>query len=347
MPERPGPGRRVLVGIVAGLVMALATLGLARAESAPQPLLRISTENKATHVQTRVIERFLVELDQRTGGRLSGRLHHGAELFRDRDVLKALAEGKVEMAVPGTWQMDRFQPDVALFQLPMFYGRSQTDTTRLRDGELGRVINAKIEQRLGVHVLGRWIDLGFSNIYSLDRPIGALADIAGKRIRIAGSDGSRIRALGAQPVAIPWPDLPAALDQGLVDAVVTTHESFASAKLWEHGMRHCFEDGQNFAQYVPLISIEFWNRLPQDLRTALSEAWDAIVEEARTAAMEAQTTARLALIAHGVRIVAPVDAVSAEWRRKVMAIQPDIVATKGIDPALVAAAAALLGEGPP
>jgi len=89
---------------------------------AERPVMRISVENTDAHVQTIAVRRFAELVAQRLGDRLDVRFYSSASLFRDSEIVKALARGRVEMGVPGTWQIDPFIPEVGVFQLPSFYG---------------------------------------------------------------------------------------------------------------------------------------------------------------------------------------------------------------------------------
>lgn len=298
-----------------------------------RPVMRISTENSAAHVQTRMVRHFAEALQARVGERLSIIHEYDAILFRDRDVVRALQQGQVEMAVPGTWQLDRLVPPVGALLMPALYGLDTATTHRLRDGMAGRTINRALEHQLDVVVAGRWIDLGHAHIYTTKRPVDAHADLEGLVIRIAGGDvnAARLRGLGMIPVVVPWPDLPASLGGGRLDGIMTTHETAVSGRLWEHGIRYAFEDRQYFAQYIPLVSARFWSRLPADLRDAITETWDAVVDDARAEAARAQAAARETLRANGVRIVAPTNTALARRRADLARTQGPMVEGLGLD----------------
>jgi len=311
-----------------------------------QPLLRISTENTAEHFQTAVVADFAERLQARAGERLQVRFFPNARLYRDRDVVAALREGKVEMAVPGTWQLGRFAPDVGLYLLPLFYGQPREVQWRLQDGALGEHIDADIQRGTRARVLGRWIDLGHTHLYFLDRAIHHHGDLAGLRIRIAGglANAARLRGLGAEPVLVAWPDLPQALSDGEIDGLLTSHVTVASARLWELGVNHAFEDRQYFARYVPLVAASFWQRLPEELQLLITDTWEEGVASARDTATSAQARARETLQSHDIRIVSPPATALRHWRRRLLAVQPSLVEELGIDPALVALAREALDE---
>lgn len=320
-----------------GALVALAALGTLPGEGLAKPLFRISTENAKTHVQTRIVANFAQRLREKLGDDFDIQHFSQAELFRDRDVVNALEEGKVEMAVLGTWQLGKFEPSFGLFLLPMFYGRDVQVNYRLRDGKIGQDISRRLENKTGVKVLGRWINLGYAHLYSLNKPLKKHEDIAGLRIRAAGGPANleRLAALGAEPVVIPWPDLPLALQQGEVDGVLTSHASVVSADLWASGIQYAFEDRQYFPQYVPLVSHLFWQRLSVEQQQILQQCWEQGVDEARSAARSAQEQARKDLIGHGVRVTAPSEQELSLWRDRIMEKQDDLVTLLGIDLNLV------------
>ena len=241
--------RSLLAGAAA--TAGVAVLASRRVGAADAPLaFRISTENAAEHIQTRIVARFASLLAQRTEGRLMVSHSFGSHSFRDRDIVRAMAQGRLEMAVPGTWQLDRYDPSIGVLALPAFYGRDARAYNAVRDGPVGGEINRRLEAALRGAVLGRWIDLGFVNFYGVDRVIAKHVDIKGMRIRVAGGEANlhRLTAMGALPRIIPWSDLSAALADGQVDGICTTHETVASGQMWGQGVRSAFEDRQSFAR---------------------------------------------------------------------------------------------------
>ncbi len=327
--------KRLTIGFIASV--AVSSLCYSSLSAAHTFLLRISTENTPAHVQTQALERFAERLETASKGKIDVEFYHSAQLFRDRNVISALAAGKVEMAVPGTWQLDRFVPDMGVYMLPLFYGRSVEEHHRVRDGELGAEVSRRIARDLGVHVPGRWMDLGHAHLFFTDKQVRSHEDLAGLSIRVPGgvANKARLEAFGAEPRVIAWPDLPQALRDNSVDGMLTTHETVRSAKLWESGVRYVFEDMEYFAQYVPLINGRFWDGLPDDLKAVVDTTWDEVVDQERQDAKAAQNEARSTLVAHGVSIATPDARALAKWRSIARQQEADIVQQVGIDPQLV------------
>ncbi|MCB9947678.1 MAG: TRAP transporter substrate-binding protein DctP [Rhodospirillaceae bacterium] len=338
---------RYLGLLVAGVLTAMAGIQPVRAAAGEAMAFRISTENTPAHVQTQTLLRFAEAVEERLGSTLAVSVHHSAELFRGRDVAAAIMRDQVEMAVPGTWQLDRYAADIGVFLLPMFYGRPRAEIDLVRDGAIGERINAQIEAALGVHVLGRWIDLGYAHLYTVDRGIARHEDIAQFHLRIPGGQANarRIEAFGAEVVTIPWPDLPNALLSGQIDGLLTSHATIASARLWEAGVAFAFEDREYFPQYIPIVSDRFWRRQAPDVQAQLGEIWESLVDDARAEAALAQADARARLMAEGVTMVTPDEEDLLGWRTRLMGIQPQLVSDLGIDPDLVVRAGEILAAG--
>ncbi len=271
--------------------------------------LRVSTENGPNHIQTKIVKNFIDKINQELGDEIVAVHYDSGKLFRDKDVIGALSRGQVDMAVPGNWQLDKFEPKVGIFLLPSFYGMSYERLNELRDGEVGNEIDKNIMKKTGSYVLGRWLDLGYAHIYSLNRPIKSYQDLKNMRIRVAGgiSNISRIKLMGAEVVSIPWGDLENAINNNKIDGLLTTHETVASGKLWEVGVKYCFEDRDYFPMYIPLVSKDFHQRVGEKLYKKIQNIWEKQVEIARKSAQNAQKKAREKLIEHGIVIVSPSD----------------------------------------
>jgi len=306
---------------------------LAAAPALAQEKLRISLDTNPSHVRNKGTEIFVAELKKRVGDKLSVEIYPSAQLFRDRDIAKALRQGAIEMGIPGTWQLDGIEPNMAIQTLPMFYGVDRDTVLKVMDGKLVAFLNERMENRMKVKVLGKWMDLGMQHFYSVTKPITSYEDLKGMKMRFSGgsANAARIKAQGAVPTLIPFPDLPLAMSQGVIDGVATTHESAASAKLYDSGLKFGFEDNQFMGQYVPMVNQDFWNKQPKDVQKAILESWEFAVTKQREMAAAAQIEARETLMKHGVKMAQPSPAAAAAMRKSLMPIQPGVVKDMKMD----------------
>ncbi|UEM21504.1 TRAP transporter substrate-binding protein DctP [Skermanella mucosa] len=321
--------RLCLVIMVAALT---AVLTAATGSALARPTLLISTENGPDHVQTLIVRRFVERVRDCCADRLDVDHRFGGELYRDRDVLAALVQGKIGMAVAGTWQLDQVAPDTGAFMLPVFYGRTAEEAALVQDGPAIEAMNGQIEEGLGAIVLGRWIGLGFAHFFTTRTAIDDVDDLAGLRIRSPGgmANAWRLAELGAEPVTIAWTDLPRAMAENRVDGLISTFATLDSVPLWTRGVRFALEDRQYFSHYVPLVSDYLWRQLDEESRRDLRTAWDLGVEEGRALAARAQDDARGRALAAGVRIVVPTPERTSAVRARLVTGQAAVALRSGV-----------------
>jgi TRAP-type transport system periplasmic protein len=327
------------------LVVAALAIGLApglRAEEAIK--LRASLDTSATHGRTISIGDYLKQVQEASGGRIQTELFHSGQLFKDANVAKALRQGGIEMAVPGTWVLTGFVSDADIVQLPVFYGQSIDAVHRVTDGPVGQTINKELEEKLDAKVLGPWLDLGYQNVYSTSKPIADFKDLVGMKIRNSGGAGQFAKAkfFGATPNMTAWPDVPLALSQGTFDGLTTTNESIASAKLWDSGLKYGFETHEALNAYIPMVSQTFWKKLSPDLQKLMVDLWAKNIPIYRDHMAKAQTLARTTLMEHGIKFVDPTPGEIAAIRAKMMATQDALAVELKVSPDLVKQATAIL-----
>ena len=298
-----------------------------------QEKLRIALDTNPVHVRNKGVEIFVEELKKRTGNRFAIEVYPSGQLFRDRDVPRALRQDALEMAVPGTWQLDSAEPNAALQSLPMFYGIDEVTVHKVMDGKLGQYLNKKLEERMLVKVLGKWMDLGSQNTFSVKKEIKNYNDLKGMKIRYPGgtANAKRISAFGAIPLLVPWPDVPLAMSQGVMDGLLTTFESSVSSKLMDSCLKFGFEDKNLFGQYVPMMRANFFNKQPKEVQQAILESWDIAATQERKDASAAQIKAKETLIKAGLVVVVPTPAEVLGARRELMKIQPELVKSIKMD----------------
>src|SRR4051812_47051464 len=177
-----------------------------QAKAADQPLiLRCSLETPPSHTRNVVIRDYLKRIETAANGRIKTQLFESGQLFPDLQVGKALLQGQVEMAAPGSWSLTGIGPDADFFQLPILYGRSIETAHRACDGKPGQLLAQQIERQLRSRVIGPWLDLGFFNWYSTNRPLNSYGDLKGLKIRNSGGAGQawRTQFVGAIPNTTP------------------------------------------------------------------------------------------------------------------------------------------------
>ena len=299
------------------------------------------------HPRNQGILLFIDGIKKKSGGRLDPEFFHSAQLYKGGAVPKALKLGTLDMGAPATGYLTTYDVNACLNYLPMFYGQPPEATERLVDGAWGKAVGESLGKKIRVKVLGGWYELGYIHIHFMKNDVRKLEDFTGLKVRYFGSavNAERIKALGGSPMMVSWADVPMALVQGTVDGLITTMKSADSAKLDEAGMKYSVKDYEFLGHYVPMVSLKFWEKLPQDLQKVLEDAWAAQYKEQRKMARAMQDEAEdIMKKRSGLNIFEPDPETRAQWRKHIMPAQDPFIKKIGMDPALVDMAKKELGE---
>lgn len=322
--------------VAALTAFAVVALGASTA-MAEKYRLEISLETGPNHIRNIGVTEWAEELNKKSDGKLEVRIFHGAAKYKDTDVPKALNQGALDMGFPGTWQLGKFVSDFDSADLPLLYGVSYEDAYKIFDGKPGKWLAEKLEEKLGVKVIGRWLDLGFQQVFTVSKAINKNTDLNAMKIRIPGGAAyiARFEALTANPVKIAWPDVPQALQRGTIDGLSTTFESARSAKLWDSGVKHAYVANQSFSQYLPTVGGKSWAKYPKEIQDLITSTWEAKVDDLRKRARERQDQAMEEAKKNGITVVVASAEDNADAKAKYMKRQDELVKSLKIDPELI------------
>ena len=237
-------------------------------------------------------------VNERTGGRHRIRVFHSRQLGEEKETIEQTRVGAIDLNRTNVAPLGSFVPEANVLAFPFLF-RSVDHLYRVLDGSIGADVLKSFEPYGFVGLA--FYDSGARSIYNSVRPVNALADLKGLRIRVQQSDLmlTMIKALGAEPVAMPYGQVLTGLTTRLIDGaennwpsyVVTNH--YTAARFYtatEHTM----------SPEVLVMSRRAWDSLsPEDqkiFRDAAQESgrfmrhqWKAWEERAREQARKAGT----------------------------------------------------------
>jgi len=297
---------------------------------------KISIDTTPNHHRTMGLFEFVKILKEVSKGRVEAQLFDSGSLYKDKDVPKALALGTLDMGVPGSWQLEAIEPDVALISLPMFSGRDASVLLGMVDGDFGALINKKLEKKLKVKMLPGYLGHGPDILWSRTKPLKQLKDFQGMKLRHRGGYvfSMGLKALGANPIVIAFTDVPMSLVQGTIDGLATTKKSFESMKFWETGTKYAFDFDMINGFYLGMINEQYWNSLPADVQEIILTAWKKTVPIQRNIAKREFENAEKVVKEKGVSIYYPSQKQKEEFRKILVASQDEMVKASKIDKAL-------------
>ncbi|MCY1416215.1 2,3-diketo-L-gulonate-binding periplasmic protein YiaO [compost metagenome] len=313
----------------AGLLVA----GAASAAEIKERTLRFAFQNVKEHPQGQGAQKFAELVGEKSGGKIKVRLFAGGTLGGDLQTVSALQGGTLDLTVLNSGILAAQVPEFAMLDFPYLFNNT-AEAHAVIDGEVGQQLHASLENK-GLVGLGYW-DLGFRNLTNSKRPVTKPEDMQGLKIRVIQSPIylETFKALGANPVPMPFPEVYTALEQRTVDGqenpyTVILGNKFHEVQKYLSATNHIYNP-QSF-----VIGQKTWKKLSSDEQALIREAAQEAQTYQREITAKAQTEALDKLKQEGVAAneIAPEEI--ERFRDKVQPVVEQFA--KDLDPALVKA----------
>ena len=265
--------------LLAVLVLTLSIAGLVGFADAQQTtVIKFAHHAPVTFPYQDGALKFKEVAERLSGGKLEVQVFGGGQLGGERDLLEGIKLGTVHMAI-GAGALANFAPAYNVVQLP-FLIKNQEHMVKIAEGPAGKLLSQRIEEQGGYKVLG-YFSTGDSGIQTVKAPVRTPADLKGVKIRVMENPAliESMRALGANPTPLPFPELYTAMKQGVVEGATIDYTALWTTKVYE-AVKYVTEPGFHFlAEPRPvLISAKF-------LASQLAEVQQWITRAAAEAAV--------------------------------------------------------------
>jgi TRAP-type C4-dicarboxylate transport system substrate-binding protein len=211
------------------------------------------------------MNRMIERIEKDTEGALTIRLHLGGSLpINTTNITQAVADNVVQMGDDGYFLGN--VPISGILRLPMLI--HSKDEYQKAAAIMDPYINRAFEKK-GILVLGQYLypfQVPFSR-----RELTKLADIKGQKLRVTSPEqGEFVKRLGGAPVTIGAPEVPSALDRGVVDGVFTA--SSGGGNTWKDLLKYNYRLGLNYFNSVVIVNKETFDKLPSEAQGKVRQA---------------------------------------------------------------------------
>ena len=207
------------------------------------------------------------------------RTYPAAQLYTGQEEIQAVIKGEIQMAFVIGSTLELIDPSQELIKLPFLFPEHRL-TYKVLEGPVGKKLFAKIDQK-GVEILGI-VSSGDVAISNNRRPIKNVEDCRGLKMRSFGRMGAAtLKALGALSIVTASEETYTALQQGVIDGLTTPANVFLARKYYDV-QKYVTDGGMLNATLAFIVgNKEWWEKLPADVRSGLSESLQRTVKEMR------------------------------------------------------------------
>lgn len=212
-------------------------------------------------------ENFANAVRKRTNGDVDIKIYPNSLLGGEAEAAQGIRLGSVQMGILTSSVLTSWVPQVQVLDLP-FLVTSDAQAVALNE-PLTEQLGPKFEEQ-GFHLLGFSVN-GARNLMSTF-PIEKPEDVKGKKMRVIQSPlfVATWKAVGANPVPIPAPEIYNALQTGVVDYFDNTASNYLTFKFYEVAPYYTKID-YIYAFGTWVVADKWWKKLPDDYKAIVTE----------------------------------------------------------------------------
>src|SRR3954447_11951116 len=311
--------QRTLTIVVALWLTAAASIVAAREFRAADT----QAEDYPTVQALRFMGRVIAE---RSGGRDQIRVFHSRQLGEEKETIEQTRAGAIDLNRTNGALIGNLVPAMNVLAMPFLF-RSIEHLQKVLDGPIGNEILNSFEPYGFVGLA--FYDSGARSIYNSVRAIHTLADIKGLRLRVQQSQlmSDMVRALGAEPVELPYGQVITGLATRLIDGAENNWPSFVTTDHYKHAGFYSLTE-HTMSPEVLVMSQKAWSGLSAEDQKIFRETAGRSSRFMREKWRDLEERSRRQAEAAGVRIITDID------RKPFEAAMAGIYAKARQDPAM-------------
>ncbi len=217
-----------------------------------------------TVIASKGFRKMVDEIEAASGGALKVKFNLGGTLsIAANNITSAVGDDIVQIADDAFYTGS--VPLAGMATLPLLVG-SVDDVSKVMT-----IIRPGVERdyaKKGVTVLGHYVYP--PQVFWFRDRVESLAQVKGRKVRVISAEqGDLIRRLGATPVQMGSADVPAALERGIVDGILTASAGGIAA--WKELLKSSYALSVNYVPAYIIVNTERFKKLSPDLQAKIRD----------------------------------------------------------------------------
>ncbi|MFZ0845062.1 MAG: TRAP transporter substrate-binding protein [Pseudolabrys sp.] len=257
--------RRTFIAAIVGA----GALAFGASEAVAETVLKFGHYNAESHPMHKAAVQFKENVEKRTNGAIKIEIYPNNTLGSPPEILEQTRNGVVDIAVPTSGQLDKYDKAFAALMLPFVF--SDIDhARRAMDGPMLGWLTP-LAEKAGLEIIGVW-EYGFRNLTNSKHPIETPDDVKGLKIRTPPEIqlSAAMAALGANVQKIGFPELYLALSQGVVDGEENPIATIWSAKFYEV-QKYLALTQHTYQAIYQVVNLDTWKKLTPEQQKIMRE----------------------------------------------------------------------------
>ena len=272
----------MLKGTLKSLLIASLLASASVAASAADYTLRATANSNENDEDYDGLVVFKNHVEQASNGAIEVELFIGTQLCSNgSECLAGVADGNIDVVIQTSGGTANIFPFVQVLDLPYLMADDRVAEAALANGspfmtKMQQMVSEASGGAVRLMTIGN--TGGWRNFANTKRRVQGPADLAGLKIRTVVADLPQelVRALGAAPTPIPWPELFTSFQTGVVEGSKNGITDIMSMKFPDAGLQYVTLDGHAYMGALWFMNNEKYMSMPEDMRRVVADGFYAL-----------------------------------------------------------------------
>ncbi len=245
--------------LCAALTVAAAFGGFSGTAQAQEKTFKFALQNPKGHPLEMGATKFAELVAAKSGGRFKVNVFAGGTLGGDAANVSALQGGTIDFVQLNSGILASQVKAFEVYDFPFMFA-SAAEADAVVDGPFGQKLHAQLTEK-GIIGLA-YVELGFRNITNSKKAINTVEDIAGLKLRVIPNaiNVDWVKALGANPTPMAFPEVYAGLEQKAIDGQENPLSVILANKFYEV-QKHLAVTNHQYNPQSLIFSKKVWDGL--------------------------------------------------------------------------------------
>ena len=265
--------KKILKPLVMGVIMALTTVAVQAADYTIRATAN-SNENDEDYDGLVVFKNYV---ERPSNGAIAVELFIGTQLCsKGAECLQGVADGSIDVYISTSGGAAGIFPYVQILDVPYLMSDDRI-AEHVLSGDFTRKLRAMALKDSGnkIRLMTVGNTGGWRNFANTKRRVQNPGDMSGLKIRTVVADLPQelVRALGASPTPIPWPELFTSFQTGVVEGSKNGITDIMGMKFPDAGLKYVTLDGHAYMGALWWMNNDKFMSMPEGLRTVVADGF--------------------------------------------------------------------------
>ena len=220
-------------------------------------------------------------VENASNGAIEVELFIGTQLCSNgAECLQGVADGSIDIFVTTSGGAAGIFPYVQIFDLPYLMADDRIAEEVLTNTDLVAQMRTKALEDSGdaIRIMTIGNTGGWRNFANTQRPVQEPGDLAGLKIRTVVADLPQelVRALGASPTPIPWPELFTSFQTGVVEGSKNGITDIMGMKFPDAGLQYVTLDGHAYMAAIWVMNNQKFQEMDDAMKRVIVDGFSAL-----------------------------------------------------------------------